>query len=213
VQNKVLTEIDNLINVLELRNKGGEGSGNFGHAGRPGEVGGSGPGGGSSGSEWYSSLSDGEKGSISAWQGKKSHDIREAERGKGDAESQELAETFNQALDKDGNFEGTTYRGIDASEKHFDSLQGADEITLNSSTSATTDIRVASEFAGSHQPDVERPIVMEIHGKTGVDISSIVPEGHPNEKEVILRKGTIYHVDSFARDYSVGYYKMVMTEK
>lgn len=195
----------------EVEKLGGEGSGNWGHAGRPGEVGGSGGGGGGkSGTVWHNSLNSTEKGHVSAWQEEGEYrTIRQAEMGKGNPESIARARAFNAVLDKDGNYEGVTYRGLNnLDEDSFNSLSQSEEIEWKSSSSASKDKQVALNFA---QPrGAGRSVLFKIKGKTGVDISAI-PSELAGEFEVILRKGTKYQV--LGRGEMENIYYMTLQEK
>ena len=174
--------------------KGGEGSGNFGHEGRPGEVGGSGEGGGGgglTGREWANSLNDTQKSSISNWEnGFNVDDVRQAQRnGKNTKEGQAL----ENALDADGKYEGTTYRGIGGlDEKSYAKLSNSDTITMDAISSSSKDVEVAKGFMSRHNP--ESGIMFEIQGKSGVDLAPVISKTHKGEKEVILRKGSKFEV-------------------
>ena len=193
--------LENALSELDdeaPKSKGGEGSGNFGHEGRPREVGGSGEGGGNgkptsekpSGREWDDSLSESEKDHLGVWQGSGYSKIRNAEMGQGNEVDIERAKAFNAALDKDGAYEGVTYRGLhDLDDASYNSIVNSTEIEWKASSSATKDKAMGEYFARGKNNNV----VFRIQGKTGVDISSISELGK-EEKEVILRKGTKYKV-------------------
>ena len=166
--------------------KGGEGSGNFGHEGRPGEVGGSGEGGGGlTGSDWENSLGAQETKAMKGWVGG-SAKIREYQRdGKGDAKTKKETELIESALNKDGNYEGKAYRGVDnLSDADYKEILSSDTIELEALSSATKEKRVAFGFAKG-----KNNVVFEINAKSGVDIGKFSLLG---EKEVILRKGAKY---------------------
>ena len=174
--------------------KGGEGSGNFGHEGRPGEIGGSGEGGGGgglTGREWANSLNESQKGAISSWEkGFNVDSVRQAQRKGGNTEEGKALES---ALDADGKYEGTTYRGIGGlDEKSYTKLSNADTITMDAISSSSKDMEVAKGFMARHNPT--NGVIFEVQGKSGVDLAPVLPKSRRGEAEVILRKGSKFEV-------------------
>lgn len=96
---------------------------------------------------------------------------------------------FQKALDADGKFEGTVYRGMNFSTKeNLNAFLKSKVITMNADSSGTIDRSIASNFASQGQFE----LVMEIKSKTAVSIENL--SSFRQEKELILRKGTKYAV-------------------
>ena len=201
----------------EIVTQGGPGSGNFGHTGRPGKKGGSGSGGGAkvataapakstttaapkskilakglSGSKWVGSLTDGDIKAINRWTGDTGYkQIRTAQK-KGKIDGSTKA--FEDALNKDGSYDGTVYRGLSRlNAKQAKSLLNAKEIKFDAHSSASKHSRIAEQFASANASNTHN-VIFEIKAKTGVDIGHSKLTKYPKEAEVVLKRGTKYKV-------------------
>ena len=154
---------------------------------------------GPEGKEWEKTLTPEERQTVLNWQDDGGYTrIREAQKAGIDTPETRL---FEKALNKDGSYDGTTYRGLHGmKDRDINAILRSKEITLDADSSSSISRAVAKKFA---QEDAKGDsILFRIKGKTGVDISNVVSEKWAVEKEVILKKGTKYTVGKVTRtDY------------
>lgn len=99
---------------------------------------------------------------------------------------------FDSALNKDGSYEGTVYRGLNnLDDESFDSIVNSKTIEMKSHSSASKDLTQAKAFT---QGSKGKSVLFKIQSKTAVDIEAVSHKVWAAQKEVILKKGTAYKV-------------------
>jgi hypothetical protein len=120
--------------------------------------------------------------------------------GTGSPEDLKYAALLESALDKDGHYLGTVYRGLhDLTDEQIKSITSAKQISWNALSSASKDETVCHRFLMSEvpigQPDKGKSVLFKIQSKTGVDLEPVSSGGgFAKEKEVVLKRNTTYEV-------------------
>ena len=155
---------------------------------------------------WSNLLTTEERSAVQSWTKGQWEEMQAVSRtGEGSAEAEELYGQFEAALNKGTPAEGSVYRGLhELSEKAYDELAQIKTIELDAVQSATRSVSVADEFViGPVSADIaevgfEPGMVLRgarfeiIENKSGIELMAL--SDHPEELEVILRKGTRYRV-------------------
>lgn len=145
---------------------------------------------GPTGKEWKETLTQTEQEAMRGWGSSGYIDIREFQRtGMGLPRIKKYTKALESAMQKDGAYNGTTYRGLaHLDPKAMNAVRNSKVITLDATTSATKDFKIAADFArGSGKGN---SIIFDIKTKTGVDYGTFSVK----ESEVLLHKGASYRV-------------------
>jgi len=147
--------------------------------------------------QWAKGLSDTELKTMDFWQREGYTNIRAAERGliKPDPALAKAEANFHEMLNTAPKYEGTVHRGIyNLNDDTYQAIinAGKEPITFDASTSASMSRDVAVQFG--NDGTTGRTILFDIKTKTGVDVDGASNVLHLDEREVILRKGTKYHL-------------------
>ena len=143
--------------------------------------------------EWRKTITKEEKDAINFWKSNAYGDVKNYQRtGKGTVNTKSIAKEIEKALDRDGAFEGTIYRGLfDISPKKIEILKKSKRLTWDSLSSGTKDKKIAKRIS-TWSSAGNKGVIFEIKNKTGVDIGKIGILGE--EKEVLMRQGAKYKV-------------------
>jgi hypothetical protein len=140
--------------------------------------------------EWEQSLSYEQIDAIDEWKGSFYRDVRAAQAGKERVGGRKkvLLKNFESALRNSPRYSGTVYRGVsDLRMADIEKFKKCDTIKLQATSSATVSKGRAKEFAGWGE---EGSLLFKIRCKTGTDIRGFTP----NEKEILLMRGSRYKV-------------------
>ena len=154
---------------------------------------------GLSGEEWVNSLNEEEKSAVDAWQSHHWDEMRQYQiKGTGHEDIKNELMNLNNAMNKDGHFQGEVFRGIDGlSDEDYNKILNSKTVEWNAHCSSSKDSKVALGFAAfSHSG---KRVLFHVKTKTGVDITplaNVSPVGaaFSNQQEVILPKGKKYKV-------------------
>ena len=151
--------------------------------------------------EWEASLSKGQKDAVASWTKGNQDGIRRAIIGeKVEPWAKKRAKELLSAMSSAPKYEGTTYRGLKSID--FSKLQaftevGA-EVTLRGPASTSKDAETASSFLQAKAVFIGQKeahnMLLEIQGRTGVDIANLADPEYTHQGEVITKPGARYKV-------------------
>ena len=148
----------------------------------------------SSPEEWAKSLTEEELGAIADWQTSDWVEMREWQvNGRGSEEVKQKLLAFNNAMNKDGKYQGVVYRGLSLEEEDFNKIANSKTIELEAHSSSSKDLKVGTQFA-AFGTKTDKAVVLQIKAKSGVDIEPISVDAFKEQREVVLPKGNKYKV-------------------
>jgi len=144
------------------------------------------------GIEWRDALSKEEKEAVKNWSGTDYTDIRKYQKtGRGDDYIKQVTQNLENALNKDGAYDGVAWRGASARPVDYKELLNAKEFKFNAFSSASTKSSVAQDFLGM-VPENRKAVLFKIHSKTAVDISKA--SKFAKESEVLIRHDKTFKI-------------------